>query len=721
MLIYLDRLRLWLKSDAGESLRSWISGTLSLQKGRAFLWIPVIMGSGCAAYLHLNFEPSWIWLLLSLGATSGLCLAIHRFNFPKYVFYFTIIFAIFISGISLCKLRAERVAAPVTDASRTQYRVQAYIVDIVSSDAESPRLLLAPVKIENAAANETPIRVRVTLRNWPRDIALKPGQMISGFMILNPPSRPFMPGGYDFSRAAWFDGLGAVGFVPGKLRLMDSAQPPRRLQRIMDINALRWSITQNLVDSLEPKLPNGRALGGFAAALVTGHQAYLTPQMIQDMRDSGLAHILSISGLHMAIVGGFIFFASRALLALFPILALNYPIKKWAAVAAIAGVLAYLCISGGPAPAIRAAIVATIAFAAILIDRRALSLRALAVAALIVLMLMPEAVIEPGFQMSFAATAALLALAESVKPVVREIGVPWFISTIQAAGRAIWLSLMASLVAGLATTPFSLHYFNRISVYGLISNLLSSPISSFLLMPALAIGTALQATPLSTPFMYLAGAGLWLTDKIAAWTASLEGAVRILPSAPDYVLLISFAGVLWLCLIRGTTRWIGMIAAVSIIIWPRVTPPDVWVDSQGANAAISYDGASYVMRPKVKQYGYEQWLRHYGLNDDRSMGLSHDYVCKGLMCTPNQEAKYRIGFWFGNKMPKTEALSQLCEQSELVILRANIDQWPKACEKTNRIDKDDLEHLGALELRRRDNLWIIHASEPARGERAWVR
>ncbi|WP_189487277.1 ComEC/Rec2 family competence protein [Asticcacaulis endophyticus] len=704
-----------------KKILSSLVEALALQRGRFFLWLPVALGAGCATYLHLKFEPSWwsVWVLA--GIASAIFWFIRKLNISAYITNFTLIFVVFLAGIILCKTRTENVAAPVIDASKNQYNVTAYVVDVVSSDSEAPRLLLAPIRIDGVQAADTPLRIRVTLRQWPADINIKPGQAVRGFMILNPPSRPFMPGGYDFARAAWFDGLGAVGFVPGKLRIADQTRPRLRLSLMMGLNRLRWTITRNLVEDLKDKFPDGQALGGFAAALVTGHQAYLSPRMVQDMRDSGLAHILSISGLHMAIVGGFIFFASRALLALSPALTLKYPIKKWAAWLAIIGVLAYLALSGTPAPAIRAAVVAIIVFMAVIVDRRALSLRSLAIAAVIVLALMPEAVIEPGFQMSFAATAALLALAEAQKPLIKEISVPWAVRAVQNMGRAIWLSLMASLVAGAATTPFSLHYFNRISVYGMISNLLSSPISSFMLMPALALWTVLQATPLAAPFMYIAGAGLMLTDKISAWTASLDGAVRIMPSAPDYVLLISFAGILWLCLIRGRVRWVGLIAAISIIVWPRTHPPDVWIDPQGANAAISDRTVAYVLRPKVKQYGYEHWLRHYGLKDDRETGLPHNYDCKGLLCVPKPQAVHKIGFWFGNKPPKVEVIIRLCQSSELVISRAEIAEWPQICAKINRIDRDDIASLGALELSRQGNQWLIKGSEVSRGDRPWVR
>jgi competence protein ComEC len=489
----------------------------------------------------------------------------------------------------------------------------------------------------------------------------------------------------------------------------------------MGLNHLRWSITERLVRTTAPDWKNGRAIGGFAAALVTGHENFIPQNLIQDMRDSGLAHILSISGVHMAIVGGFIFFALRALMASVPWLALHVPVKKWAAGLSIICILLYLALSGSPAPAVRSAVVACVAFGAILLDRRALSLRALAIAAIVVICLTPEAVIQPGFQMSFSATAALLALAESLKKPVGEISVPMWVKAIQSVLRGLWLSLLASVVATAATTPFAIAYFNRFSVYGLLSNLFEAPVTAFLVMPALALGTVFSATPLGGVFLRIAGAGLWLIERIAALTSDLPQAVINWPSAPPYVLGISFIGLLWLCLVRGKMRWAGLLTATAILWWPRVTPPDIWVDPEGGNAAIRMGGSAYVLRPKVRQYGFEQWTQHYGLKALDETVRDENYACKGYGCVPLPQNPVRIGFWFSNKPPKADRLTDLCRASDLVVLRNPVGDWPVACAGVNHISAGDFRTLGALELTRTEKGWAIKAAQPLRGHRYWSR
>ena len=246
--------------------------------------------------------------------------------------------------------------------------------------------------------------MRVTLR--PGTALPAPGEAVGLLAIMNPPPPPASPGAYDFSRDAYFESVGAVGLALRAPEVVVAEAPaPWRLRLTMRINAARWALTRRIVDTLGPET------GGLAAAMTTGHEAFIPREQVDNLRAAGLAHIVSISGLHMAIVGGFAFAAARLGVAAWPWLALRVPGKKVAAVVGLAAVLGYLVLSGAPPPAERAAITASVAFAAILVDRQAISLHALALAAMGVLLIQPEAVTEPGFQMSFAATAALVALA----------------------------------------------------------------------------------------------------------------------------------------------------------------------------------------------------------------------------------------------------------------------------------------------------------------------
>jgi len=692
---------------------------MALQNGRVFLWLPVAFGAGSAVYLSLMFEPAWPWVLGPFAVFLTVLVLIHRFNVNAYAVNIVLLLLTASAGMAVCKLRAEHVRAPVlSTAEGNTFNVTAFVVDNVSNTDGAERLLLAPLHIRGLPASQVPLRIRVSLR--PGTVAatgVKPGDAVSVFAILNPPPSPFIPGGFDFAQGAYFQGIGAVGFVPGTPHILTAKVLDPRLALILRLNRLRWDMSQAMVKTIAPAF--GPAMGGFAAALVTGNQAWVPGQMVQSMRDSGLAHILSISGVHMAIVGGFVFFSLRLILASIPWLALRVPIKKVAAGLSIVCVLAYLAISGAPAPAVRSAVVAVIAFGAMLIDRRALSLRALAIAALVVIALTPEAVLQPGFLMSFIATAALLALAETHIPPVREISVPRWVRFIQSSVHGIWMSLQASTVATAATTPFAIAYFNRFTLYGLFSNLFESPITGFLVMPFLAIGTVFLNTPVSWVALRIAGFGLWLIRLVSDTAAGLPGAVIDWSSAPNYVLAISTAGILWTCLIRGRLRWIGVIAALSILYWPRVAPPDVWIDPEGGNAAVRTASGAYVLRPKVRQYGFQEWAHHYGIKILDTPARDSDYECTGFACYPLPSAKRRIGFWFSRKPPKDLSLQTLCLNSDLIVMRNDELNWPDTCKGVNHITAPDLDRLGAMELTRTAKGWSIIAAQPLRGHRYW--
>src|SRR5690606_32505557 len=330
------------------------------------------------------------------------------------------------------------------------------------------------------------------------------------------------------------------------------APPPWRVRATMKVNAVRFALAERIVARL------GERTGGVAAAMTTGHETWIQSPDLDAMRDSGLAHILSISGLHMAVVGGFVFFTVRLLVATWPWLALRVSGRSVPALAGLVAVGTYLIISGAPPPAERAAVTASLAFLAVLAVRQAVTMRALAAAAFVVLLLRPEAVVTPGFQMSFAATAALAALVEVWPRRIREFAAPWPIAMVRRFGSWLLAACAASLVAGMATGPFAMQHFNRTAVYGLIANLATAPLADFIMMPALALGAALEPLGLGGPFRWLAGKSVDAMLALGHWAASLPGAVQATPSAPAAALPVAFLGILFMCLWRGRWRWVGL-------------------------------------------------------------------------------------------------------------------------------------------------------------------
>jgi competence protein ComEC len=441
--------------------QAWLLDQASAQSDRWTLWAPVALGAGCGLYFGLPREPQ-AWVVWALAPLVLILAVAARRSTWRVGAIALVLGACALAGFSVAKLRTDAVKGPVAQTSARARSVEAWVVDVASPGQGGQRLLLAPIRIRGWTPRETPIRMRVTLR--PDTPIPAPGQAIRVLAILNPPPPPASPGAYDFARDAWFESVGAVGLA---LRPPDvvvaPAPPPWRLSLAMKVNAIRWGLTQRIVGALGPDT------GGLAAAMTTGHEAFIPREQVDNLRAAGLAHIISISGLHMAIVGGFAFAAARLLIAAWPWLALRIHGKKAAALVGLAAVGGYLVLSGAPPPAERAAITAAVAFLAILADRQAISLHSLALAAIAVLLLQPEAVTEPGFQMSFAATAALVALAEIWPRPVREIDVPWPIRVVQGAAAWIAASLAVSFVAGLATGPFAIQHFNRVSSWGVFA------------------------------------------------------------------------------------------------------------------------------------------------------------------------------------------------------------------------------------------------------------
>ena len=689
---------------------AWLRGQSALQAGRITLWAPVALGAGAGVYFALPREPlPWV-AAVALVLALGLAFAARRAGGYRLAATALALAACASAGFGLAKVRTERVKAPVALADERPERLEGWVSDVASPGVGGSRLLIAPVRIGDWPASATPIRVRVTLR--PGTPIPAPGQAIRVLAMINPPPPPASPGAYDFARDAFFESVGGVGFALGAPQPIAASEPaPWRLRLTMAVNAARWALARRIVNDLGPRT------GGLAAAMTTGHEAFIPPQQVEDLRAAGLAHIISISGLHMAIVGGFAFASARLAIAAWPWLALRVNGKKLAALFGLAAVLGYLLLSGAPAPAERAAITASVAFAAILADRQAISLHSLALAALAILTLQPEAVTEPGFQMSFAATAALVALAELWTPPVREINTPWPIRVVQAAGTWAAVSIAASFVAGLATGPFAMQHFNRVSTWGLAANLAVAPISSFLMMPALAVGAALTPLGLGHPPLAVAGLGVELMLRIAHAAATAPHAMLTVASAPAWALPAAFLGILWLCLWRGRLRWAGLPLAFAVNLAPRPPAPDAWVAADGAALAIRHGEAAVLFRPDVKRFAADLWARRRGLVPSEAEAPRDAlYACDRWSCIPRPGAPSLAAVWSRRPVDAVR-MTALCARAEVVIVRGTAGAGD--CPRSLVLDADAFAARGAVELHRTASGWRAVWAQDLRGRRPW--
>ena len=346
---------------------------------------------------------------------------------------------------------------------------------------------------------------------------------------------------------------------------------------------------------------------------MTGVRGPIPDHVDAAFRDSGLAHILSISGLHLTLVAGLLFFLVRAVLALSPRLALRYPIKKWAAFAALLGAVAYTLVSGAALPTLRALAMIALALLAVMLDRRAITLRAVAWAALLLLVLWPDSLLDPGFQMSFAAVTALVAAFEHLAPKLTR----WRSHAAPLQIALLWLGgvMAASFVAGLGSSLFAAYHFNRVADYALIANLLAAPLVDFIIMPLTVLAFLLMPIGLEalalTPMV-------WAVDALIAlaiWVAGWPDAVGTVPAMPLWGLAAIAGGGLWLCLWRQRWRWLGMIGLLVGTASPwLIAQPDLLISGDGrllaARAAES--GRYYFSSSPPRGFAAETWHERLG-------------------------------------------------------------------------------------------------------------
>jgi competence protein ComEC len=526
---------------------------------------------------------------------------------------------------------------------------------------------------------------------------------------LQPPLAPLRPGSYDFGRDMFFQGIGASGFVMGAIK---TAEPPAdgglRLRYAAIMQGLRDSIDARIRTTLDG---DKRAI---ATALLTGRRDAISEPVNDAMFISGLGHVLSISGYHMAVVAGVVFFAVRALLALIPVLTVSFPIKKWSAVAALLAAAFYLLLSGAEVATQRSFFMTAVVLIAVMVDRRAVTFRTLAVAALIVLALAPEALVHPSFQMSFAATLGLVALVQVGMPNL--FASPDHSATARVAlwgGREFVMLLLASLIAGLATTPYAAFHFHRIAPYGVIANLAAMPVVSALVMPAGLLGLLAMPFGFDGFFWWLMGIGIDWMIVVTQWVANLPGAVGRMAAFGIGPLILASLGIVVMGLLRTPLRWSGAAALACAVVWAAVVPkPDVLISADGRNVAVrGADGRLHLMRSGKDAFLTREWLS--GDADARS--ATDTSLADGVSCDASGCVSAMPGGALVALALRPEALSDDCARAALIVTAR---QAPMPC-AASIIPAERLRRQGALALRKTRDGFAVDAVKPGGIDRPW--
>jgi len=668
----------------------------------------VELGAGIALYFALSWEPA-AWLgaaALAVGGAAALsCWWLGDHGGLRIL---AAMAAAVLIGFGIAKLRTDAAIAPILHHRIGPVRFEGRVI---SRDAHGKgmRLLLDVEHIRRLAPAATPRRVRLSVRMTPD--ALVPGQWVSLVAVLLPPPEPSSPGGYDFGRWAWYQGIGAVGYAYGKAKPVAEPHVETLSEGWGDrLEALRDRMTAR-IDSVITG-PDG----AIAAALITGQRGGIAPEDQAAFRDAGLSHVLAISGLHLALAGGFFFWVVRALLALFPVIALNYPIKKWAAGAALLAAGGYLLISGSGAPAVRSFIMLTVMLVAVMLDRPALSMRSVALAAGLILLWRPEDLIAPGFEMSFAAVTGLIALAEweRARRAKKGGGVsPGLLGRLRRYGLGIALT---SVVAGLATAPFAVFHFDRASQYGLLGNLLAMPVVGLVIMPAATAAMVLMPFGFDRPALIVMGKGVGLMLAIARWVAHLPGAATMMAVWPQSALLLAVFGGLWIFLWRAHWRWLGLVPiAAGLAVACLATPPDILVTRDGHDVAVRLtSGRLAFLRPPKDDYAAQSWLQRDG--DARAPDQAVATTQQGVRCDSyGCVARLRDGEVLAASA-RFAALGEDCAGADIVIAAV---PTRRLCNDPRLVlDRFDLAKNGATAIRLGKPL-DIRTVRDERGMRPW--
>lgn len=643
---------------------------LTGQRGHLFPWCPVALGTGIGLYFAWPSEPP-VWGLVLAGGVGAALLVLSRRR-AVWLAALAVAVALVALGLALAGARAHLLAGPQL-GFRYYGPIEGRVVAIDRSASDALRLTLDRVVLERVEPGRTPLRIRVALHGQddvpppqPGDIALLTGH-------LAPPAGAAEPGGFDFRRHAWFLRLGAVGYTRTPvLRLAPAAEG----QRVLRLRHL-------IADRVRTALPG--ETGGFAAAIMTGDRSGIGRATLDTLRHSNLAHLLAISGLHMGLLASTVFAATRLALLLPPRSRHHWPGKKIAACVALLAAAGYLALSGGNVATQRAFVMAAVMLVAVLFDRRALSLRAVALAALIVLVMRPEALTGPGFQMSFAATLALVAVFAAMRDAALERGLP-------RLARPTLALVVSSVTASLATAPVSMAHFNIVSHYGLIANLVAVPVMGLIVVPmavavALLMPLGLEALPLAIMALGLDWI-LWVAATASGW----PGALGHVPAPGRWVLPLMGLGGLMLCLWHGRGRWLGLAPlCLAALLWARADRPDLLIADSGALVGVMTEAGRALSRERGAGFVARVWLE----NDGQAGGQDAAAALWPGSDTPRVARITTANLAITHLQGKRAAAGFAgCGAAELVVSSANLPDWP-GCEI---FDPERLSRTGAVAI-----------------------
>lgn len=628
------------------------------ERARWILWVPVLYGTGVGIYFLLPEEPSLQWLVVGCTVLA-LTAALLRWKQKKGPSLFLLCLLMVVSGMAMATWRTIEVAAPILNRTLLPQEVTGRIVEITTRP-ETSRLTLENVHIQYLDQNETPERVTVSLREHvSAELAI--GDKVRLRVGFFPPPKPTMPGAFPFNRHLYFKRIGATGFAPYGESIAVLEKAVESDGWMAGIARLRQDINDRMLREMGPRE------GSIAGALMTGEMRAIPEDISEAMRVAGLTHVLAVSGMHLALVAGIVFFAARFALACIPAFAIRFDPKKTAALVALPIVGFYLLLAGNPVSAQRAYVMTALVLLAVMMDRQVTPMRSLALAAMVILLLTPEAVLSPGFQLSFAATMGILAYYEHWQDGKRPVE-EW---TWKKRFWRFWSGIIiTSTVATLTTAPFVLHHFEGFPTYSLIGNLLVLPLVSFWIMPVIVVMMLLMPFGLYHWLTPLLAWGIKAMIAVAIWVAQLPYAAAELPPLHITGLVVMTLGGLWFCIWRGKWRHIGWVPVVAgLMMLPFHQPPDMVISPDGKKIAVRTAQETVAMlRGNRNGFVQDGWKRFSGVKEFalRREAAAETLRCDGMGC---------IWHWNGKTVAVSyhrAALAEDCEVADTLIA----PDWP---------------------------------------------
>ncbi len=598
-----------------------ITDWLISERMRWLLWVPVLLGAGMALYYTLPREPGW-WEMAVIPHLLIPIVYCYRRRYQRAAWVLGVL-SVVMAGMLVAFWHTQRTDTAML-TQELSMREMAGRIRVLEHTDTGLRVTFDQMEIPGVEEERGPSRIRLRLRGIDESL-LQVGQRIRFRAALMPPAGPVMPDGFDFARFFYFREIGAVGYGTGPIHILEPGKPDT-----LELVSLWW---QHVREGMSARViaQIQEPAGAVAAALMLGDRSAIDDHTKEIMQHTNLSHLLAISGLHMAMVTGWLFAMARWGLLLIPKTRLSAHNKQRAAWLGIVGGLGYLLVAGIPISAARAYVMVLCIFGAILLYRQAAPMRSLAFAAFLLLLYDPSNILEPGFQLSFAATLALIAVYEWVAKEYGERDHDYGI--LHKALLFLGVTMLTTVVAELATGPLVAYHFHMVSLYGLLANLLVMPIVTFLIMPALVISFFLM--PLG-----LEGISFWLMEVGITWMLQIAETVSEFPGASYTVAGLSTTGMLfyvfglsWLCLWQQRVRYLGaVLIAIGMLDFVSFTPPQLLISHDMKQIAARTEDGYRMVRGREGYFVTSQWAEGLGEISIPMIKTSESYRCDALGC-----------------------------------------------------------------------------------------